>query len=140
MTFYGLPNYSIHCLQKFQNTAACIVTRSVRASHITPILESVHWLPVDYCINFMIYGINRCSLSLHKSHYLSSLFSLRSNFYSVRSSSFSPLLLPYFSKKSHSFRSFSYAALHLWNRLPTNVCTALTCMSFRKIPKTDLFN
>ena len=31
---YGLPNYSIHCLQKIHNTAARIFTRSVRSSHI----------------------------------------------------------------------------------------------------------
>ena len=40
--FYGLPKYSsIHCLQK-QNTTACIVTRTSRFSHITPILKSLH--------------------------------------------------------------------------------------------------
>ena len=40
--FYGLHNYSIHRLQMVQNTAARIVTRSVRLSHITPILKSLH--------------------------------------------------------------------------------------------------
>ena len=49
--FYGLPNYSIHRLQKVQNTAACIVTHSVRSSHITPVLKSLHWLSVNYHIN-----------------------------------------------------------------------------------------
>ena len=39
--FYGLPNYYIHCQQKVQNTAIRIVTRSVRSSHITPVLESM---------------------------------------------------------------------------------------------------
>ena len=38
--YYGLPYYSIHYLQKVQNTAARIVTRSVRSSHITPVLKS----------------------------------------------------------------------------------------------------
>ena len=71
-------------------------------------------------------------LSLHEPHYLSSLFSLRSNSHSLLSSSSSPLLLPYFNKKSHGFRSCSYAAPHLWNHLPNNIRTAPTYMSFRK--------
>ena len=94
--FYGLPNYSIHRLQKAQNTAARIVTHRVRSSHITPILKSLHWLSVNYCINFKICCITHRAVSLHESHYLSSKFSLRLNSHFLLSSSFSPLLLPYF--------------------------------------------
>ena len=65
-------------------------------------------------------------LSLHEPHYLSSLFSLRSNYYSLLSSSSSLLLLPYFNKKSHGFRLFSYDAPYLWNYLPNNICIAPT--------------
>ena len=92
-----------------------------------------------------IYRINFCcithrGLSLYEPPYLSSLFSHRSNSHSLRSSSFSPLLLPYFNKKLHGFRSFSHAAPHLWNHLPNNIRTAPTYMSFRKNLKTYLFN
>ena len=90
--FYGLPNHSIHRLQKVQNTAARIVTRSVCSSHITPVLKSLHWIPVNYRINFKICCITHRALSLYEPHYFSSLFSLRSNFHSFRSFSFSPLL------------------------------------------------
>ena len=105
--FYGLPNYSIHCLQKVQNTAASIVTPSVRSSHITSVIKSLHWLPVNYSINFKICCITHCVLSFHEPHYFSSLFSLWSNSHSLCSSFFSQLLLPYFNKKSQGFRSFS---------------------------------
>ena len=40
--------------QQIQNTTARIVTRTSRFSHITPILKSLHWLPVIYRINFKI--------------------------------------------------------------------------------------
>ena len=33
---YGLPKYSLHRLQKVQNSVACIVKRTSRSSHITP--------------------------------------------------------------------------------------------------------
>ena len=131
--FCGLPNYSIHHLQKVQNTAVRIVTHTVRSSHITPVLKSLHWLPVNYCINFKIYCIIHRALSLHEPHYFSSLFSLRSNSHFLRSPFFSSLLLPYFNKKSRGFRSFSYAAPHLWNHLLNNICTVPTYMLFRKL-------
>ena len=50
--FYGLPKYSINRLQKIQNPAARIITRTSRSSHITPVLKSLHWLPIQYRINF----------------------------------------------------------------------------------------
>ena len=52
--FYSLSNYFIHRLHKVQNTVARIVTRSVCSSYITPVLKSLHWLPVNYRINFKI--------------------------------------------------------------------------------------
>ena len=137
--FYGFPNYSIHRLQKVQNTAARIVTHSIRSSHVTPILKSLHWLPVNYCINFKICYITQRALSLHEPHYLSSLFSLRFNSHSLRSSTVAHCYYHNLIKKSHSVRSFSYAAPHLWNHLP-NICTESTYMSFRKNLKTYFFN
>ena len=80
------------------------------------------------------------SLSLHEPHYLNSLFSRRSNSYSLHPSSFSPLILSYFNKKLHNFRSFSYAALHFLNNLPNDVHSAPTYKSFRKNLPTYLFN
>ena len=48
---YDLPKYLLHCLQKVQNSVACIVTCSSCLFHITPILTFLHWLPVKYRIN-----------------------------------------------------------------------------------------
>ena len=93
----------------------------------------IGYLLTIYRLNFKICCITHRALSLYEPHYLSSLFSPRSNSHSPHSSSFSPLLLLYFYKKSHGFRSFSYAAPHLWNHLPNNIFTAPTNMSFKKI-------
>ena len=51
---YGLPKSLIHKLQKVQNTAARIVTRTSRHSHITPVLQELHWLPIDLRIKFKV--------------------------------------------------------------------------------------
>ena len=42
----GLPTKMLQSLQVAQNTAARLITRSRRRDHITPILKSLHWLPV----------------------------------------------------------------------------------------------
>ena len=39
---YGLSDIQIQCLQKHQNIAACILIKSKRDSHITPILKQLH--------------------------------------------------------------------------------------------------
>ena len=77
--FYGLPKCSINCLQKIQNSVARIVTRTSRSSHITPILKSLHWLPVQYRINFKLCCIAHRALSLKEPHYLNSLLINRLN-------------------------------------------------------------
>ena len=64
------------------------------------------------------------ALFLGEPFYLSTLLTHPSNTHSLYSTTFSPLLLPYFNKKSNSFRTFSYAAPFLWNHLPITVRSA----------------
>ena len=51
---YGLPTSANSKLQRVQNAAARLVTGSPRFCHITPVLESLHWLPIKYRIHFKI--------------------------------------------------------------------------------------
>ena len=43
---YGLPGTPMTRLQKVQNSSARLVTRTHKTEHITPVLNSPHWLPV----------------------------------------------------------------------------------------------
>ena len=106
----------------------------------TPILKSLHWLPVQYRINCKLCCITHLALSLKEPHYLNSLLINRLNSHSLRSSSFNPLTLPFINKKSNGCRSFAHAAPFLWNHLPNTVRSAPTYLSFRKSLKTYLFN
>ncbi len=47
----GCPASSINKLQVVQNAAARVLTRSRKYDHITPILQSLHWLPIKYRIS-----------------------------------------------------------------------------------------
>jgi hypothetical protein len=51
---YGLPQKTIAPLQRIQNRAARIVSRTKKWDHITPVLQNLHWLPVRQRIDFKI--------------------------------------------------------------------------------------
>ena len=50
----GVPKTILNKLQNVQNTAARVVTRTSRNCHITPILKELHWLPVQYRVQYKI--------------------------------------------------------------------------------------
>ena len=50
----GLPKKSIRQLQLIQNAAARVLTKTRRVDHISPVLRSLHWLPVPQRIDFKI--------------------------------------------------------------------------------------
>ena len=50
----GLPKKKLSLLQRIQNMAARLVTNSRKSDHITPILRSLHWLPVRARVDFKI--------------------------------------------------------------------------------------
>ncbi len=51
---YGCPASSINKLQLVQNAAARVLNRSRKYDHITPILQSLHWLPIKFHIGYKI--------------------------------------------------------------------------------------
>jgi hypothetical protein len=50
----GLPTSTLNKLQRCQNVAARVVTRTSPLEHITPVLRDLHWLPIDRRIEFKI--------------------------------------------------------------------------------------
>ena len=51
---FGLPSVHVLKLQPLQNAAARLISNVPRYSHITPVLCSLHWLPVKFRIDFKI--------------------------------------------------------------------------------------
>ena len=92
------------------------VTRIVTNSHIfrtTPTLKSSQWLPIFNRINFKICCSTHRALSLGEPFYLSVLLTHRLNTHLRCTTSFSPLLLPYFNKKYNGFRTFFCCTISL---------------------------
>jgi len=56
---YGIINSLFRHLQSIQNAASCFLTGASRRNHISPVLHSLHWLPVkqrvDYKLATLIY-------------------------------------------------------------------------------------
>ncbi len=48
------PSKPLKTLKLIQNPAACVLTRTRKRDHISPILASLHWLPVKSRIEFKI--------------------------------------------------------------------------------------
>ena len=51
---YGLPKFLIEKLQRVQNFSAQLFYGSYKYDHITPVLKSLHWLPVEQRIWYKI--------------------------------------------------------------------------------------
>ena len=51
---YGPPKYEIQRLQHALNSATRLITLSHKFDHITPLLMSLHWLPIEQRIEFKL--------------------------------------------------------------------------------------
>ena len=138
---YGVPKYKIKYLQRVQNIAARIVTRCHRRDHITPYLQSLHWLPVECRIIFKILLLAYKCMNNLAPNYLSELITPYSQDRYPTKGKFQHRYnnAPIFKKKSYGERSFTFAAPTEWNKLPLEVKQASSVDSFKKKLKTHLY-
>ena len=71
--FTCLSKTSMERLQLIQNAAARLLTRSNRRCHITPVLSSLHWLPVRFRVDFKVLVITYRALNGQAPKYLTDL-------------------------------------------------------------------
>ena len=48
----GSPSQLYARLQRIQNSAARLVSKTKKFVHITPVLIKPHWLPIHFCITY----------------------------------------------------------------------------------------
>ncbi|KAK6191023.1 hypothetical protein SNE40_002773 [Patella caerulea] len=136
---FNLPSLQLNRLQKIQNKAARIITRTKLCEHITPILHQLHWLPVTSRIEFKILSLTYSIINIEDSPgYLKHLVTPYIPTRTLRSQN-KNLLMPYHAKSSFGERSFSFAAFKLWNKLPSEVKDSPSLSVFKKKLKTHLF-
>ena len=136
---YGLPAKEISKLQRLQNSAARLVTRSKVREHITPILQELHWLPVKYGITFKLLLFTFKILNNCAPGYLTILLESYNPSRTLRSASQNQLVVPRSSTTTYGDRAFSIAAPKLWNSLPVNLRETISIHLFKSKVKTHLF-
>ncbi len=135
----NLPKCVISKLQKLQNVAARILTRTRSINDIQQILIDIHWLPlplrVQYKINLLTF---KCLHDLGPA-YLQSLLSPYQQSMNLRSTDRELLKEHPFKLSTYGQRAFYVVAPKLWNELPTNLRLTHDLSSFKSQLKTHLF-
>ena len=136
---YSLPDVHTNKLQRIQNSAARLITRTKRREHITPILKQLHWLPVKSRINYKILLLTYQCLNGTAPSYLQDLILQYTPTRNLRSNSKSLLVAQSTHTKYYGTHSFRNSSAELWNSLPDTVKQAGTTESFKTLLKTYLF-
>jgi len=138
----GLPKSTTAPLQRAQNAAARLIVGLRSCDHVTPALQQLHWLPVQYRIIYKL-----CAL-MHQVHtgrgpsYLAKLVTACADLPSrqrLRSASSSRYEVPRTVLKFDE-RAFSSAAPSAWNSLPSELQELSNIDAFKKQLKFHLFS
>ena len=136
---YGLPDSTLRKLQLIQNQAAKLVVKKKKYDHITPILIELHWLPVEYRIQYKILLLTHQCLHGKAPRYLSALLHPYEPSRSLRSENQFLLKENKMRLKTYGDRAFSSCAPRLWNLIPVHLRKCEEIGIFKKDLKTHLF-
>jgi hypothetical protein len=136
---YGVPNTVLKRLQRVQNCAARLITRTRKREHISPVLRELHWIPVQHRPSYKILMYVYKALHGLAPDYLSDLIQLHQPARSLRSGSRTMLTVPHTHSATYGNRCLTQSAADLWNSLPEEIKTARTLVTFKKQLKTHLF-
>ena len=135
----GIISDQIDLLQRMLNNSAQLIFRKKHTEHVTPMLISLHWLPIkqriEYKLVTLAFHYFDGTLPPYLWHCLSSYTPHRP----LWSSSDKLLCVPHVNLKSAGARSFQYQAPCVWNSvlIQTRFSTSLT--SFKSSLKMHLF-
>jgi exonuclease III len=135
----GVSKSNISKLQRVQNSLARAITKTPKFEHITPVLKSLHWLPIEQRITFKVGLLVYKTLHLGQPSYLRLKLTYQNHRYSTRSLDNPTLFVPE-TRTVLGRRAFSVAGPRLWNSLPPCVRKTDSILSFRKKLKSHLFD
>jgi len=139
----GVTGQLLHTLQVIENAAAHLVNGATRYEHMTPVLRSLHWLPVRHQIMFKTaVTVYKCLHGLappYLTEYCMST-SCTAGRRHLRSAYTCQLIIPR-TRTSYGDRSFAIHGPIVWNSLPHDLrSTDLSLATFRNRLKTFLFD
>ena len=137
--YYEVSQSALARLQTVQNAAARLLTGTRKREHITPVLASLHWLPVLFRIHFKILLFAFKSLNGLAPPYLSELLQPYTPARTLRSADQLLLRVPRVRRKLRGDRAFSVSAPTLWNSLPLHIREAPSLTVFKTRLKTHFY-
>ena len=138
----GSFEYLLDRFQKVQNNAARLICKSSKKKHVTPLLKSLHWLPVRSRIKYKLACLCYSYFSGTGPTYLSDMLTQYSTLPKLRSSSDQYQLRnpgKEVNTKTFGERSFRYQGPLVWSSLPESIRNSPSPSSFRTALKTHLF-
>ena len=135
----SLPAYAIQPLQLIQNAAARLVFNLPKFSHVTPLLRSLHWLPVAARIRFKVLTLVYAAANKTAPHYLQGIIQAYTPAQPLRSSAISHPASRTTGSRSSRLQSFLTLAPQWWNDLPIPIRAASSLPIFRRSLKSHLF-
>ena len=125
-------------LQRLQNSAARIVSRTGKYEHITPVLIKLHWLPIKFRIQFKVLLLVYKALNGLAPKYIKELLVPYKPRRHLRSEAKGLLDEPR-TRLKFGDRAFSISAPRLWNALPQHLKDSTSCQAFKKVSQNTPF-
>ena len=135
----GVSTNLLRKLQRVQHMAARVITFTPRREHISPVLRSLHWLPIHRRIEFKIILLVYLCLHDIAPQYLAEMLTTHVVTRSLRSTDKQLLVVPRSKLKRNGDRSFNVVAPVLWNSLPECMKSSSSVASFKRTLNTFLF-
>jgi len=117
---YNTSSVNMLKLQRIQNSLARVVTYTQHVDHIHPVLHQLHWLPINYRINYKVATLAYKVRSTGSPAYLLPSVGEYVQTRNLRSSSQYLLNVPVV-RTQIATRAFSHAAPSVWNNLPVDI-------------------
>jgi hypothetical protein len=137
--FYGLTAAIRSRLQRAQNAAVRVVTRTKKRDSITPVLRKLHWLPVEHRVTYKIALMTFKVLHGLAPPYLEELVEVYVPGRALRSASERRLVMPRSRLQAYGGRAFCSGVPAVWNCLPPEIRNCGTLSTFKTYLKTHLF-
>ena len=135
----GSPACLTNKLQSIQNAAAKLICGINRWDHVPAPLEQLHWLPVEYRVQFKVLLLVYKSINNKGPEYLKELLIPYAPDRCLRSASSNSLVVPRMKLKTYGDRAFSAAGPKLWNQLPVPIKNSTSVAMFKRLLKTHFF-
>ena len=138
---YNTSEMNIHRLQRVQNKLARVVCRSSAQANPVPLLQKLHWLPIQHRIKYKIASLTFNALHGNAPSYLHSSLSAYEPARTLRSSGTNLLSIPNTLNQLIDInKAFHCSAPAVWNSLSLSTRSAPSLHSFKLRLKTELFN